>query len=67
MINLLEVKQIDIGVNKMDCDNANIKQYKYDEVKNCKASTHNNTLRNFGANPGWYEWYRWYEWNERNA
>ena len=24
------------------------------------------TLRNFGANPGWYEWYRWYEWNERD-
>ena len=27
LINLLEVKQIDIGVNKMDCDSADIEQY----------------------------------------
>ena len=41
LINLLGVKQSGIGMNKMDCDNADIKQYKYDEVQNCKANTHN--------------------------
>ena len=38
LINLLEVKQIDIGVNKMDCDSADIEQYVL--IKNYRASTH---------------------------
>ena len=50
LINVLEVKQIGICVNKMDCDSADIKQYKYDEVKKCKANTQN--PQNFEANPG---------------
>ena len=50
LINVLEVKQIGICVNQMDCDSADIKQYKYDEVKKCKANTQN--PQNFEANPG---------------
>ena len=34
LINLLGVKQICIGVNKMDCDTAGYKQARYDEVAN---------------------------------
>ena len=51
----------------MDCDTADSKQYKY--VNRELQSEHPKPLRNFRANPGWYEWYRWYEWyewNERN-
>merc|ERR1712141_650856 len=32
LINLLGVKQIAIGVNKMDCDTAGYKQSRYDEI-----------------------------------
>ena len=39
LINLLEVEQIGIGVNKMDCDIADSKQYKYDEILNKLKST----------------------------
>merc|ERR1712084_187940 len=34
LINLLGVKQIVIGVNKMDCDTAGYKQARYDEIGN---------------------------------
>ena len=34
LINLLGVKQICIGVNKMDCDTAGYKQARYDEIGN---------------------------------
>merc|ERR1711941_89961 len=34
LINLLGVKQICIGVNKMDCDTAGYKQARYDEIAN---------------------------------
>merc|ERR1712028_235070 len=34
LINLLGVKQIAIGVNKMDCDTAGYKQSRYDEIAN---------------------------------
>merc|ERR1712010_230272 len=34
LINLLGVKQIAIGVNKMDCDTAGYKQARYDEIGN---------------------------------
>jgi len=34
LINLLGVKQITIGVNKMDCDTAAYKQTRYDEIAN---------------------------------
>merc|ERR1712137_278236 len=34
LINLLGVKQICIGVNKMDCDTAGYKQARYDEIMN---------------------------------
>ncbi len=34
LINLLGVKQICIGVNKMDCDTAGYKQSRYDEIAN---------------------------------
>merc|ERR1712165_62143 len=34
LINLLGVKQIAIGVNKMDCDTAGYKQARYDEIAN---------------------------------
>merc|ERR1712110_508334 len=34
LINLLGVKQITIGVNKMDCDVAGYKQSRYDEIAN---------------------------------
>merc|ERR1712072_1169310 len=34
LINLLGVKQIAIGVNKMDCDTAGYKKERYDEISN---------------------------------
>ena len=34
LINLLGVKQIAIGVNKMDCDTAGYKKDRYDEIAN---------------------------------
>merc|ERR1711937_488521 len=34
LINLLGVKQIVIGINKMDCDTAGYKQERYDEIAN---------------------------------
>merc|ERR1712064_82602 len=34
LINLLGVKQICVGVNKMDCDTAGYKQARYDEIAN---------------------------------
>merc|ERR1712039_258222 len=34
LINLLGVKQLCIGVNKMDCDTAGYKQSRYDEIAN---------------------------------
>ena len=34
MSNLLDVRQIAIGVNKMDCDTAAYKQSRYDEIAN---------------------------------
>jgi elongation factor 1-alpha len=34
LINLLGVKQLIVGVNKMDCDVAGYKQARYDEIKN---------------------------------
>jgi len=39
LINLLGVKQICIGVNKMDCDVAGYKQSRYDEIANEMKST----------------------------
>merc|ERR1712139_108012 len=39
LINLLGVKQICIGVNKMDCDVAGYKQSRYDEIGNEMKST----------------------------
>merc|ERR1711881_452097 len=39
LINLLGVKQIGIGVNKMDCDIAGYKQARYDEIANEMKST----------------------------
>merc|ERR1719158_78774 len=39
LINLLGVKQICIGVNKMDCDTAGYKQARYDEIMNEMKST----------------------------
>ena len=39
LINLLGVKQICIGVNKMDCDAAAYKQSRYDEIANEMKST----------------------------
>ena len=39
MINLLGVKQICVGVNKMDCDTAGYKQSRYDEIMNEMKST----------------------------
>ena len=39
LINLLGMKQICIGVNKMDCDTAGYKQARYDEVANEMKST----------------------------
>ena len=41
-INLLEVKQIGIGVNKMDCDTAGSKQYKCDEIFEQAMKSHVN-------------------------
>ena len=64
LINILEVKQIGIGVNKMDCDIPDSKQYK--NVNQELRSKHSTTPRNIGVNLGWYEWYRWYELNERD-
>ena len=39
LINLLGVKQITIGVNKMDCDTAGYKKERYDEIANEMKST----------------------------
>merc|ERR1711906_103840 len=39
LINLLGVKQICVGVNKMDCDIAGYKQSRYDEIGNEMRST----------------------------
>merc|ERR1712127_717573 len=39
LINLLGVKQICVGVNKMDCDVAGYKQSRYDEIGNEMKST----------------------------
>merc|ERR1712021_325610 len=39
LINLLGVKQIGIGINKMDCDTAGYKQARYDEIMNEMKST----------------------------
>ena len=39
LINLLGVKQICVGVNKMDCDVAGYKQSRYDEIANEMRST----------------------------
>merc|ERR1719311_1821875 len=39
LINLLGVKQICVGVNKMDCDVAGYKQARYDEIMNEMKST----------------------------
>merc|ERR1712149_120762 len=39
LINLLGVKQICVGVNKMDCDTAGYKQARYDEIMNEMKST----------------------------
>merc|ERR1712224_982116 len=39
LINLLGVKQICVGVNKMDCDVAGYKQARYDEIANEMKST----------------------------
>merc|ERR1739848_522850 len=36
LINLLGVKQMCVGVNKMDCDTAGYKQARYDEIVNEK-------------------------------
>ena len=45
LINLLGVKQIIIGINKMDCDVAGYKQSRYDEIAN--------EMRNMLAKVGW--------------
>merc|ERR1719362_2577603 len=45
LINLLGVKQIIIGINKMDCDTAGYKQSRYDEIAN--------EMRNMLAKVGW--------------
>merc|ERR1712139_428665 len=45
LINLLGVKQIIIGINKMDCDVAGYKQARYDEIAN--------EMRNMLAKVGW--------------
>ena len=45
LINLLGVKQIIIGINKMDCDTAGYKQARYDEIAN--------EMRNMLAKVGW--------------
>merc|ERR1712129_5425 len=39
LINLLGVKQICVGINKMDCDTAGYKQARYDEIMNEMKST----------------------------
>jgi len=39
LINLLGVKQLSIGINKMDCDTAKYKQTRYDEICNEAKST----------------------------
>merc|ERR1711970_1668803 len=39
LINLLGVKQICVGVNKMDCDTAGYKKERYDEIANEMKST----------------------------
>merc|ERR1711874_627502 len=45
LINLLGVKQIAIGVNKMDCDTAAYKQSRYDEIAN--------EMKSMGVKVGW--------------
>merc|ERR1719235_1440705 len=45
LINLLGVKQIIIGVNKMDCDTAGYKKERYDEIAN--------EMRNMLTKVGW--------------
>merc|ERR1712194_30951 len=45
LINLLGVKQIIIGVNKMDCDTAGYKQTRFDEIAN--------EMRNMLVKVGW--------------
>ena len=44
------MNQIGIGVSKMDCGNADIKQYKYDEISNkmtgCGCALRNETTEN---------------------
>jgi len=45
LINLLGVKQIIIGINKMDCDTAGYKQARYDEIAN--------EMRNMLVKVGW--------------
>jgi len=45
LINLLGVKQIIIGINKMDCDTAGYKQERYDEIMN--------EMKNMLAKVGW--------------
>jgi len=45
LINLLGVKQIIIGINKMDCDTAGYKQARYDEIAN--------EMRNMLTKVGW--------------
>jgi len=45
LINLLGVKQIIIGINKMDCDTAGYKKERYDEIAN--------EMRNMLAKVGW--------------
>merc|ERR1712085_18330 len=45
LINLLGVKQIIIGVNKMDCDTAGYKQSRFDEIAN--------EMRNMLVKVGW--------------
>ena len=69
LIYLLEVEQICICVNKMNCDTADNEQEKSDEISN-KVTSCGHTIsrkscgytgRRFGVNPGWYEWYEWCE------
>jgi len=38
LINLLGVKQLIVGINKMDCDTANYKQERYNEIKDEMSS-----------------------------
>merc|ERR1719157_1447 len=47
LINLLGVKQINIGVNKMDCDTAGYKQSRYDEIAN--------EMKRMLINVGWFK------------